>query len=85
MLVEAPTLQEGFGEFDGVFCTGELGEEALLAFNQLGEDYRTESLPAVIIVEKNQTSLIMMKFSTYMAYFKCPLKCVASSSFGETH
>lgn len=50
-------LQEGIGEFDcAIFCTGELGEDALTAFNQLQDDYRTESVPAVIIVEKNQTS-----------------------------
>ncbi|MBA62029.1 MAG: serine/threonine protein kinase [Planctomycetaceae bacterium] len=50
-------LQEGVGEFDcAIFCTGELGEDALTAFNQLREDYRTESIPAVIIVEKTQTS-----------------------------
>ena len=51
-------LLESEGELDCViFCTGALGEEALHAFNQLHEDYRTESIPAIIIVEKNQTSL----------------------------
>ena len=69
-------LQEGFGEFDGaIFCTGELGEEALLAFNQLGEDYRTESLPAVIIVEKNQTSLASRaKLSNLHGLLQMPIK-----------
>jgi len=51
-------LQEGVGEFDcAIFCTGELGEGALMAFNQLRDDYRTETTPAVIIVEKNQTTI----------------------------
>lgn len=69
-------LQEGFGEFDSViFCTGELGEEALLAFNQLAEDYRTESVPAVIVVEKNQTSLASRaKLSNLHGLLQMPIK-----------
>ena len=58
-----------------IFCTGELGEEALLAFNQLGDDYRTESLPAVIIVEKTQTSMASRaKLSNLHGLLQMPIK-----------
>jgi serine/threonine-protein kinase len=50
-------LKDSPGEFDcAVFCTGELGESALNVFNQLDDDHVTSKLPALIIVEKNQTS-----------------------------
>jgi serine/threonine-protein kinase len=50
-------LKDAPGEFDcAVFCTGELGKSALEVFNQLDDDHVTSKLPALIIVEKNQSS-----------------------------
>jgi serine/threonine-protein kinase len=48
-------LKDGSNEFDcAIFCTGELGRDALDSFNLLDEDHRTRNLPALIIVEKDQ-------------------------------
>ena len=69
-------LQEGVGEFDcAIFCTGGLGEDALTAFNQLGDDYRTESIPAVIIVDKPQTTMASRaRLSNLHGLLQMPIK-----------
>ena len=69
-------LQEAAAEFNcAIFCTGELGQAALDAFNTLREDYRTESLPAVIIVEKDQTTLASRaKLSALHGLLQMPIK-----------
>ena len=69
-------LQEGVGEFDcAIFCTGELGEDALTAFNQLSDDYRTETTPAIIIVEKNQTTIASSaRLSNLHGLLQMPIK-----------
>ena len=69
-------LQEGVGEFDcAIFCTGGLGEDALTAFNQLGDDYRTESIPAVIIVDKPQATMASRaRLSNLHGLLQMPIK-----------
>jgi serine/threonine-protein kinase len=39
-----------------VFCTGDLGESALAAFNQFGEQPATKDIPAVLLLGKNHQS-----------------------------
>lgn len=41
-----------------VFCTTELGESALEAFNQFGRQERTRDIPAVLFVDKTQQQII---------------------------
>ena len=69
-------LQEGVGEFDcAIFCTGGLGEDALTAFNQLGDDYRTESIPAVIIVDTSQATMASRaRLSNLHGLLQMPIK-----------
>ena len=39
-----------------VFCTGDLGEPALKAFNQFGKNERTQKIPAVLLVGGSQAA-----------------------------
>ncbi len=41
-----------------VFCTTELGNEALDAFNRFGQAERTRDIPAILFVDKSQQELI---------------------------
>ena len=69
-------LQDSPGQFDcAIFCTGALEENALSAFNQMREDYRTESVPAVIIVEKNQATFASRaKLGNLQGLLQMPIK-----------
>lgn len=69
-------LQDSPGQFDcAIFCTGALEENALSAFNQMREDYRTESVPAVIIVEKNQSTFASRaKLGNLQGLLQMPIK-----------
>jgi serine/threonine protein kinase len=41
-----------------MFCTGELGEAALAAFNEFGTHESTKDIPAILFVDNKQTELI---------------------------
>ena len=58
-----------------VFSATELGERALEAFNQFGDDESTEGIPAVLFVGKKQQALVpMAKLHERRKLLSMPLK-----------
>lgn len=41
-----------------IFCTADLGEESLDAFNQLGKDEKTKAVPAILFVDPRHTTFL---------------------------
>lgn len=58
-----------------VFCTPELGESALQAFNRFGTLEKTEKIPAVLFVDQRQQSLIKAaQLAPHRVLLSMPLK-----------
>ncbi len=58
-----------------LFCTSELGRDALDAFNRFGEDERTKTIPAILLADKRQRFIIEdAKLANHRVIMSMPLK-----------
>ena len=58
-----------------VFCTEELGEDAVEAFNKLGRSEHARHVPAILLVDQNQDDMVRSaELSDHRVILKMPLK-----------
>jgi serine/threonine-protein kinase len=58
-----------------IFCTTELGESALMAFNQFGQDAATGQIPAILFVAEGHREFAeQAQFAPHRIVLPMPLK-----------